>query len=116
VRRIRFCASPVARRVRMSLIVSVEPREMIPNLDAAAARERGAMKIKIVIPDDVAMHLNAFLQRAALYDDQPTSHGKLTVESLAEMLMEDVALAIRRPGSWEGANMSRVLESHGYCW
>lgn len=41
------------------------------------------------------------------------SHGPLDVQRLAGMLMEDVALAVRRPGSWEGANMSQVT-SHGY--
>jgi len=42
------------------------------------------------------------------------SHGPLDVQGLAAMLMQDVALAVRRPGSWEGANMSQVLSSHGY--
>jgi len=28
--------------------------------------------------------------------------------------MEDVALTISRPGSWEGANMQQVLAAHGY--
>jgi plasmid replication initiation protein len=43
-----------------------------------------------------------------------SSHGPLTIETLAAMLLEDVALAVRRPGSWEGANMGTVLASHGY--
>lgn len=42
------------------------------------------------------------------------SHGPLDVQRLAAMLMQDVALAVRRPGSWEGANMYQVLTSHGY--
>jgi len=42
------------------------------------------------------------------------SHGPLDVQRLAAMLLEDVALAVRRPGSWEGANMGQVLTSHGY--
>lgn len=42
------------------------------------------------------------------------SHGPLDVQRLAAMLMQDVALAVRRPGSWEGSNMSQVLNSHGY--
>ena len=28
--------------------------------------------------------------------------------------MQDVALTISRPGSWEGANMRQVLTAHGY--
>jgi hypothetical protein len=42
------------------------------------------------------------------------SRGELTVTKLANLLMQDVAYAIRRPGSWEGANMIQVLRSHGY--
>lgn len=43
------------------------------------------------------------------------SHGSLDIKRLARMLLEDVALAVRRPGSWEGANMRQVLRSHGYA-
>jgi hypothetical protein len=32
----------------------------------------------------------------------------------ARMLLEDVALSMRCPGSWEAANMRAVLGSHGY--
>lgn len=42
------------------------------------------------------------------------SHGPLDVHRLAGMLLQDVALAVRRPGSWEGTNMSQVLFGHGY--
>lgn len=43
-----------------------------------------------------------------------SSHGPLTLAALAALLLEDVALAVRRPGSWEGANMGTVLAAHGY--
>jgi hypothetical protein len=43
-----------------------------------------------------------------------TSHGQLTVARLLEMLAEDAAMTQSRPGSWEGANMQTVLDSHGY--
>ena len=39
---------------------------------------------------------------------------ELTLESLTQMLLQDVVYAMRRPGSWEGANMIQVLQSHGY--
>jgi hypothetical protein len=68
------------------------------------------MKIRIEVSDDDAMHIGHFLDHAP---DQG-SHGKLTMRVLAEMLMQDVALAVRRPGSWEGENMGQVLASHGY--
>lgn len=43
-----------------------------------------------------------------------TSHGQLNVEKLLLMLAEDAAMTYTRPGSWEGANMQQVLDSHGY--
>jgi len=42
------------------------------------------------------------------------SHGPLDMKTLIGMLIEDVALMVRRPGSWEGANMGQVMTSHGY--
>ncbi len=42
------------------------------------------------------------------------THGELTVNGLLAMLAQDAAMTISRPGSWEGANMLQVLESHGY--
>ena len=46
--------------------------------------------------------------------NEATTHGALTIEKLASMLLEDVGLAVRRPLSWEGSNMARVLRCHGY--
>ncbi|WP_296948441.1 hypothetical protein [uncultured Massilia sp.] len=43
-----------------------------------------------------------------------TTHGKLDVPKLIAMLAEDAAMTHSRPGSWEGANLLRVLDSHGY--
>ncbi len=43
-----------------------------------------------------------------------TTHGKLSPERLLAMLVEDAAMVITRPGSWEGSNMAQVLMSHGY--
>jgi hypothetical protein len=70
------------------------------------------MKLTIEISDEDAMLIKAFLR--ACGDPKFCSHGTLTMRKLAEMLMEDVALSVRRPGSWEGANMRQVLASHGY--
>lgn len=70
------------------------------------------MKIRIEIDDADAALSEAVLVQAQ--DDNHNSHGPLTKKRLAEMLLEDVAVAVRRPGSREGANMLRVLESHGY--
>ena len=46
--------------------------------------------------------------------DGATTHGGLTVPALLAMLAEDAGLIITRPGSWEGANMTALLKSHGY--
>jgi hypothetical protein len=43
-----------------------------------------------------------------------TTHGKLDIPKLLAMLAEDAAMTNTRPGSWEGANMQQVLDSHGY--
>jgi hypothetical protein len=69
------------------------------------------MKIAIEISGDDAQLVQAFVDGTA---DDANTHGKLTIETLAAMLLEDVALAMRRTGSWEGHNMSEVLISHGY--
>lgn len=70
------------------------------------------MKITIEIRDEVAALIKTYLGREQ--DRGRTSHGPLTMKLLAAMLLEDVALAVRRPGSWEGANMDHVLRCHGY--
>ena len=43
-----------------------------------------------------------------------SSHGQLTLTRLTAMLLQDAALVVTRPGSWEGSNMAQVLHSHGY--
>lgn len=70
------------------------------------------MKIAIEISDDDAALVREFVK--AFAQQTESTHGPLTIEKLAAMLLEDVALAERRPGSWEGANMLNVLTSHGY--
>jgi len=72
------------------------------------------MKIVVDIPKAVAVHVKAFVDGTALHADRPNSHGVLTLETLAAMLLEDVGLAISRPGSWEGSKMCALLEAHGY--
>ncbi len=44
----------------------------------------------------------------------PTTRKTVTPRELINILKEDVVLAVDRPGSWEGANMLVVLESHGF--
>jgi hypothetical protein len=70
------------------------------------------MKLRIEISDENAALIAALLE--LMNQSAFNSHGPLDLKLLAQMLLEDVALAARRPGSWEGANMLQVLRSHGY--
>ena len=47
-------------------------------------------------------------------DGDANTHGKLDLQTLIGLLLEDVALTVTRPGSWEGANIAQVMSSHGY--
>lgn len=69
------------------------------------------MRIMIEVSDQDAEDIKAVV---AMCTTDHSTHGKLSVKSLAAMLMQDVALANRRPGSWEGSKMSDLLSSHGY--
>jgi len=44
----------------------------------------------------------------------PFTEEPLTPEELTDVLKDDVVLAVKRPGSWEGANMLAVLVCHGF--
>jgi hypothetical protein len=70
------------------------------------------MKIEIEITEEDAALIEEFLDENQ--SETGNSHGPLDMIILAGMLLEDVALAVRRPGSWEGSNMSQILCSHGY--
>ncbi|WP_234729391.1 hypothetical protein [Acidocella facilis] len=73
--------------------------------------------IQIDISAETARSLSELAERCTAADQErsgATTHGPLTAKALLAMLAEEAALAIDRPGSWEGANMATVLESHGY--
>ena len=69
------------------------------------------MRITIELSDQDAEDVKAVVAMCAT---ENSTHGKLTAKRLAEMLMQDVALANRRRGSWEGSKMGDLLSSHGY--
>ncbi|GAC1632175.1 MAG: hypothetical protein NVS9B10_26340 [Nevskia sp.] len=71
------------------------------------------MKLEVDIADE-DVHLIQALIASVGEREGGNTHGRLNLPKLTRMLLEDVALAWRRPGSWEGANMTQVLESHGY--
>lgn len=72
------------------------------------------MQVTVEIPDEDAKLIQQLLDALDDSSEAFNSHGKLDIATLTRMLLEDVALAWRRPGSWEGANMTQVLSSHGY--
>lgn len=79
--------------------------------------DHGPRQITIEVSAETA-HLLAELATRCTEADQDrdgfTSHGPLTIDGLVAMLLEDAAMVVSRPGSWEGANMGRVFASHGY--
>lgn len=75
-------------------------------------RATPVIRIHVEISDDDNKLIEEALQRMG--QSQANTHGRLDLPRLAAMLLEDVALAVRRPGSWEAAHMIQVLESHGY--
>lgn len=70
------------------------------------------MTITVEISDDDAMYINRVIDLANMSD--ANTHGTLSLEQLTKMLLEDVAMVVRRPGCWEATNMAQVLTSHGY--
>jgi hypothetical protein len=70
------------------------------------------MKITVTITDENAKLIQQFLDTTQ--GVTASTHGPLDMKKLTAMLLHDVALMVRRPGSWEGANMRTVMESHGY--
>jgi hypothetical protein len=44
----------------------------------------------------------------------PFTKKPVDAKELMDTLKDDVVLAVERPGSWEGANMLQVLQSHGF--
>lgn len=69
--------------------------------------------IKVAIPESTFDALHELLDRIE-DGGSDGDHGLLDLPKLAAMLLEDAALVQRRPGSWEGSNMARVLAAHGY--
>ena len=71
------------------------------------------MKIEVEIDDETAMYVGRFL---SMLDPkmEANTHGPLDMAVLGRMLLEDVALVVRRPGSREGRKMNDLLASHGY--
>ncbi len=73
--------------------------------------------ISVEVSDDLAARLDELANLCTQADQargHATTHGALTASALLAILAEDAGMVISRPGSWEGANMKNVLDSHGY--
>lgn len=70
-------------------------------------------KITVEISERTAASLDRLMHELGR-ENEYASHGPLDVARLVAMLLEDAALVIDRPGSWEGAKMADLLTSHGY--
>ncbi len=73
-------------------------------------------RITIEISASSALEIQSLVDSMNQQDnlERGTSHGEMTMKKLITLLAEDAALVESRPGSWEGANMAAVLQSHGY--
>ena len=76
------------------------------------------MKLTIDIPDEAAARIKDKLKTMVRNDPDGVSGvpPPLTLKTLAELVMADVDLSIRRPGMYAGSRMVDILESHGYAW
>ncbi|MET4715932.1 hypothetical protein ABIF63_000035 [Bradyrhizobium japonicum] len=72
------------------------------------------LQVELDVSEVTRADVEAFLAETQARADLFSTHGALNLGSLLEMLLEDVALMVSRPGSWEGANMGNVMASHGY--
>ncbi|WP_234729993.1 hypothetical protein [Acidocella facilis] len=73
--------------------------------------------IQIDVSEETAQLIDELAKRCAAANrerNDATTHGPLTAETLLALLAEDAAMAISRPGSWEGADMTSLLGAHGY--
>lgn len=70
-------------------------------------------RISIELPVNTALEIESWLRYTS--DEEPySSNGRLDLEGLTRMLLEDAYLATKRPGSWESDFMLQLLRGHGY--
>jgi hypothetical protein len=91
---------------------------LVPQAPANSGIVMGApVAVAIGLSENVYNDLLVVVDYCNRADDKSsgaTTHGKLDIPRLIAMLAEDAAMTNSRPGSWEGANLQRVLNSHGY--
>ena len=73
----------------------------------------GTTKISADVPAETLALVHQFVAQNA--HNTRCSHGPMTEELLVNLLLEDVAAAMRDGGNtWQGCHMALVLREHGY--
>lgn len=101
------------RRVQTEVVAETLAPSVVPSIVTNAP-----VAVAIAISQDTYTNLLTVVDgcnRAAVNNHGGTTHGQLDVSKLLAMLAEDAAMTNSRPGSWEGANLQNVLDSHGYA-
>ncbi|QFT57081.1 hypothetical protein [Microbulbifer sp. THAF38] len=62
----------------------------------------------------VEIELNESTLRAISYLSDPVDGKSLSAEEVMQALADDLGMTNSRPGSWEGSNMQRVIDGHGW--
>ena len=70
------------------------------------------LTITIELAAWAASRVNVFIARHQ--SQHQNTHGRLSMETLVRMLLEDVAFAVQNPSSWDGHLMALTLSNHGY--
>ncbi len=69
------------------------------------------ISVTVEVPPETVVLLNKFV---ALNQHTRNTDGPMSWEKIAQMLLEDVAAAVKDGNSWQGAHMALVLGEHGY--
>lgn len=88
-------------------------RELPPELMLLAPECAPLALLLEALSESDQVALTAFLTTTQM-EPEATTHGGLDLAKLVAMLLQDVALMIHRPGSWEGAGMRDLMAGHGY--
>ena len=69
-------------------------------------------RISLDVPEEQATEIESWLRHT---NDDTGSHGRLDLQLLAEILLEDAFWATKRPRNWEADFMLQLLRGHGYA-
>jgi hypothetical protein len=72
------------------------------------------MTIEVTLDSKAQAALRRFLRTAGGTDQGTRGPLPLTIAALTEMLLEDIAVVMTRPGSWEADAMAVLVGGHGH--